>query len=279
MSSKTESNTRNYNLEISVYDCLAKFREPLLNTIILSLNITAESKGLDAGCGTGSVTKLLADTIGNKVQIIGLDLSKEFIRYAGKNNQSGNLQFIEGDINSLQFDNNFFDWVWCMDTLWPGPKEYGCPAEDPMKIVHQLYRVLKPGGSLFLLFWSSQKLLPGFPLLEARLNTTSSASAPFTKGMNPQNHIMNAGFWLQEAGFKSKAIKTYTGDIKAPLNDNDSNALNIFFQMLWGESEKELDDKDRKEFLSLSDPESDKYILNNRSYYGFYNYTLFTGMK
>ncbi len=279
MSSETERNTRNYNLEISVYHCLAKFRKPLLSKIIQSLNIPAVSKGLDAGCGMGSVTKLLTEAIGNKVHIIGLDRSKEFIYYAAGNNRSDNLQFMEGDINSLQFDDNTFDWIWCIDTLWPGPEEFGCPAEDPIKIVDEFYRVIKPGGYLFLLYWSSQKLLTGYPLLEARLNTTSSASEPFTKGMNPMNHIMNAGHWLQRADFKSISVKTYTGDIIAPLNENDCNALNILFQMLWGDSKNEPGDKDREEFLSLSDPESDKYILNNRNYYGFYTYTLFKGMK
>lgn len=168
-------------IEISTYECLTKFREPLLNYIINLLNIPAESNGLDAGCGIGSVTKFLAETVGENGHIFGLDLSKDFIHYAKNNNQTNNIQFIEGNINSLQFDDNSFDWVWSADTVWPGSKELGCPSEDPLKIIKKYYRVIKPGGSVFILFWSSQKLLAGYPILEARLNTTSSATAPFNK--------------------------------------------------------------------------------------------------
>jgi len=279
MENETESNIRNNEIEISTYECLAEFREPLLDSIIQSLNIPLKSKGLDGGCGIGFIARLLAKAIGKKGHVTGLDVSEEFIHYARNNNQSANLQFVDGDVNSLQFNDNSFDWVWSIDTVWPGPKEFGCPAEDPLKIVQQFYRVIKPGGSVYLLFWSSQKLLPGYPVLEAQLNTTSSATTPFIREMNPLHHIMNGRHWLQKADFKDVSVKTFTGDIIAPLNENDKNALNILIQMFWGGSESEVDKNDWKEFISLVDQNSDQCILNNQHYYGFYTYTLFQGKK
>ena len=38
-----------------------------------------------------------------------------------------------------------------MDTVWPGPREFGCPAEDPFSIMEEFYRVIKPGGFVYLL--------------------------------------------------------------------------------------------------------------------------------
>ena len=165
MENEIENTIQNYETAISTYECLTKFREPLLNSIIKSLSIPAESNGLDAGCGIGSVTKLLAETVGENGHVIGLDLSKDFIHYAKNNNQTDNIQFIEGNVNSLQFDENSFDWLWSVDTVWPGPKELGCPAENPLPIIKEFNRVIKQGGSVFILFWSSQKLLPCYPLL------------------------------------------------------------------------------------------------------------------
>ena len=279
MEDEIENTIQNSETEISIYECLTKFKEPLLNSIIKSLSIPAESKGLDAGCGIGSVTKLLAETVGEKGHVIGVDLSKDFVHYAKNNNQTNNTQFIEGNVNSLRFDDNSFDWVWSIDTIWPGPKELGCPSEDPLKIIKEFHRVIKPGGSVFILFWSSQKLLAGYPILEARLNTTSSATAPYNKGMKPVNHIMNGRYWLQKAVFNDISAKTYLGDIIAPLSGNDRNALTILFQMFWGESESEVTENDLNDFKRLYDPGSDDYILNKQHYYGFYTYTLFRGKK
>lgn len=279
MENEIENTIQYLGTEIATYEGLSKFREPLLNSLIKSLNIPPGSNGLDAGCGIGSVTKLLAETVGENGHVIGIDLSNDFITYARNNNLTKNNQFKEGDINSLDFNDNSFDWLWSADTLWPGPKELGCPAEDPLPIIKEFYRVIKPGGSVFILFWSSQKLLPGYPLLEARLNTTSSATAPFIKGMKPINHILNARYWLEKADFKDISVKTYLGDIIAPLSKNDRNVLDFLFQMFWGESESEISEIDWKEFKRICDPNSDDYILNNQHYYGFYTYTLFKGIK
>jgi ubiquinone/menaquinone biosynthesis C-methylase UbiE len=279
MEPEKENTIKTIELEIATYECLNKFREPLVNSIIKSLHIPAESKGLDAGCGIGYVTKLLAEHVGEKGRVIGLDLSSDFIHYAQTNNPTATIQFIEGDVNSLPFDGNSFDWLISIDTVWPGPKELGCPAEDPLKIINEFYRVLKPEGSVFILFWSSQKLLPGYPILEARLNTTSSATAPFIKGMKPMQHILNGRYWLQNAGFTAISVKTYVGDIIAPLSENDRTALTILFEMFWENSRSEVSEDDWNDFKRLCDPCSDDYLLNNQYYYGFYTYTLFKGIK
>lgn len=97
--------------------------------------------------------------------------------------------------------------------------------------------------------------------------------------MKPTNHILNARYWLQKADFNDILVNTYLGDIIAPFSENDRNALNILFQMFWGESESEVSERDWKDFKRLCDETSDDYILNNQYYYGFYTYTLFKGTK
>ena len=51
---------------------------------------------------------------------------------AERSGLSEQVSFREGDLNKLPFDDDTFDWVWSLDSLWPGPKEMGCPAEDPV---------------------------------------------------------------------------------------------------------------------------------------------------
>jgi SAM-dependent methyltransferase len=263
------------NPEITAYKCLAEFRKPLLEDIISHISINRNSKGLDAGCSIGTVTRLLSG-YGN---VTGLDLSEDFINYAVKYNKTENTNFITGDINKLPFTQNTFDWIWSADTVWPGPKELGCPASEPLNILNGFNMILKPGGSVFLLFWSSQKLLPGYPLLEASLNTYPSATAPFDRGMNPKNHIFNFGYWLNKAGFKNIDIKTFIMDIKVPLKNNDKNALDLLFRMFWGESKSRMSRDDLEGYNKICIPDSENYILKNENYYGFLTYTLFTGTK
>jgi ubiquinone/menaquinone biosynthesis C-methylase UbiE len=269
---------QNLTSDLSNYVCLSEFRKPLFKLIIKSLDLPKGSKGLDAGCGIGFYTKILAKFIGSYGTVIGVDLSKSFINYANKN-QKPNIQYEEGDINSLQYKDNFFDWIWSADTVWAGPKELGCPNEDTSTIIKEFYRVLKPHGKLIILYWTSQKFLPGYPLLEARLNTTLGATAPFIEGMSPIHHIMNAEHWLTNAGFKNVSAKTFLADINAPLDDKTKNGLHLFIEMLWGDSENQISEKDWKEYKRICDPDSSEYILNNQQYYGFYTYTLFIGEK
>lgn len=265
--------------EFDLYEILSEFREPLIEKMIESLDIKPDSRGIDLGCGIGYITNLLSKKLGINNELVGLDYSKKFIEYAKKNTENENIRFVQGDIRNLEFDSNTFDWAWSMDTLWVGPKEYGCPDEEPKKMMSELHRILKPGGKLIFAFWSAHKFLPGFPLLEARLNATKAANLPNTDSMDTNNHIFLATKWLCDAGFKSNKVKSFIADVSAPLNINEKYALFSLFQMLWANSEKEISKEEWEKYIDLCSPKSSKFILNNQDYYGFYVYTLFQGIK
>ncbi len=265
--------------EFDLYVNLSEFRKPLIEKMIDSLEIKPDSRGIDIGCGIGYITNLLSKKLGIKNELVGLDYSKKFIEFAKKHTENENIRFVQGDIKNLEFEENTFDWAWSMDTLWAGPKEYGCPDEEPKKMMSELHRILKPGGKLFFAFWSAQKFLPGFPLLEARLDATNAANVPNTDKMEMNNHIFLATKWLRDAGFKSNKVKSFIADVSAPLNEKDKSALVSLFQMLWANSEKDVFKEDWEKYKDLCNPESSKFILNNQDYYGFFVYTLFQGIK
>ena len=275
-----DNNDLDQNLPFDIQNSilLSEFRKPLFKLIINSLNLPKSSIGLDAGCGIGFYTEILADSVGENGVVYGVDLSENFINYANKNKRK-NVKFEVGDINSLRYTDNYFDWIWAADTVWPGPRELGCPNEIPTPIIKDFYRILKPGGEVLILFYSTQKFLPGYPFLEARLNTTSGATAPFVDGMDPIHHIMNAKHWLSKAGFKNNSAKTFLADINSPLDKNTQDALFYFFDMLWGESEDQIPQKDWDEYIKICNSNSNDHVLNNQHYYGFYTYTLFRGNK
>jgi len=249
-------------------------REPILRSAIQALQFPLGSRGLDAGCGIGLQALLLAERVGPAGHITGLDLSPELMVYAKnivkKAGVSERISFRQGDINTLSFDDDTFDWAWSVDCVGYAPIE-------PLPMVKELVRVVKPGGSVAILAWSYEKLLPGYPLLEARLNATSAGIAPFVKGKKPESHFLRALGWFRDAGLEECTARTFAGDAHAPLTDDLRSALTALFQMRWPGVESELGQEDREEYQRLCLPESPDFILNHTDYYTFFTYSMFHG--
>jgi len=194
------------------------------------------------------------------------------------NNHEGiRIDFKQGNVCHLPFDDASFDWVWSSDTIWPGPKLKGFPAKDPMVMVNELVRVVKPGGKVAIVFWSSQKLLPGYPVLEARLGTTPDATAPLEEDSDPGTHCMRALKWLTEAGLYDVKGDTFVADVQAPLDNQIRESLTSVFQMFWGKAKRYVSKKDWMEFERLCLLDSPDCILNEPDYYAFLTYSMFNG--
>ncbi len=264
------------NTELYIQNLLETnpLREPLLCEIIESLGLPAGSHGLDAGCGIGLQTMPLLDAVGLNGHIIGLDILPELLDYAQslveEAGLSKHISFRQGDVNHLPFDDNSFDWVWSMDCV-------GYPAEDLGPVLQELIRVTKPGGEIIILGWTSQQVLPGYPLLEARLNATCSAYLPFLKDKRPETNFMNALPAFQRAGLKDTVAHTFVGTIQSPLHEECRVAITSLFNMLWGTPQPEVSPEDWQDYQKLCKPTSPDFILNLPEYYGFFTYSAFFG--
>ena len=247
-------------------------REPTLRAAIRALALPAGSSGLDVGCGIGSVSLLLAEAVGPSGQVTGLDTCSEFLVMAGKASARAGLServtFREGSMHSLPFENDSFDWVWSADCV-------GYPTRDPAPLIQELARVVKPGGLISFLIWSHQQLLPGYPLLEARLSATSVGMAPFASDMRPDLHPLRALGWLREAGLAEPSAAAFAGNAFAPLSDELYSALASLIEMRWPGVSSELSEEDGREYERLCRAESPDFVLGLPDYYGFFVYTLF----
>jgi len=94
---------------------------------------------LDVGCGPGMVTKDIAHL--TKGKVIAIDDSEDMIKIARNVLKTyKNVEFRVCNAENLPFDNNTFDIVTCnLLLMW---------ADNPQKIVNEMARVTKPGGTV-----------------------------------------------------------------------------------------------------------------------------------
>jgi ubiquinone/menaquinone biosynthesis C-methylase UbiE len=249
-------------------------RHSTMQAAIRALQLPAGSRGLDIGCGTALLSLLLAEATRPGSQVIGLDISRPVLAYArGKVAEpscADHICFNQGDMKRLPYRDDAFDWAWSVDCV-------GYPSGNLLPVLKEIRRVVRPGGSVSLLAWSSQQLLPGHAKLEARLNATSSAYAPFLEGVPPLDHFQRALHWYAEAGMVHATCTTFLGQVQAPLTPEVREALVLLFEMLWGEPSPEASEADIEAYQRLCSPTSPECILDVPGYYAFFTYTMFTG--
>ncbi len=107
-----------------------------------AMEIDSRETVLDLGCGTGMVSRKIAAREGFSGTVLGIDLSPYLVRaaatFAGEEGLAGALSFQPGDTRSLELEDNRFDAVIAHTLL--------SHVEDPLSIVMEAARVVKPGG-------------------------------------------------------------------------------------------------------------------------------------
>ncbi len=102
---------------------------------------------LEIGCGTGSLTLAAKEQAGPSGEVAGIDIAPEMVAKARQKaaRYSADISFQEGGIAGIPFPDNRFDIVMCSFMI------YHMPDEIRMKGFWEIFRVLKPGGHLFIL--------------------------------------------------------------------------------------------------------------------------------
>ena len=250
-------------------------RETAIAAAIDALRLPIGSHGLDAGCGIGSHLGLLLSATAPGGQVTGLDSSARCLAEAEEEvknlGMSGQVSFRLGDVGNLPFEDDSFDWAWSVDCV-------GFIPGDASEMVKGLARVVRPGGKVALLLWSSQQLLPGYPFLEARLNGTRTGAAPASPDWPPDRHPLRSIGWFSMAGLRALSARTFVTDLHAPLREDQKGALASLIEMRWGDPESELSQEDLQVLRRLKDRSDPLSIVDSEDYFGFFTYSLFSGV-
>ena len=266
-----------------------QYAENLLKITRLSRGIVLEaikemapdpgSVGVDLGCGIGVDSLLLGAAVGEGGRVIGLDPSPRMLEVArARAAEDAGLQgveFREGSINSLPLDDSSVDWIWCKDVFWPMPGM----VENPVSTLAGLSRILRPGGKVALLYWTSQTLLAGYPRLEALLGVQLVESMPYLRGVPPQQHFLRAAAWMRQAGLVGVRARSIGTGHLGPMDQPTQDSMSCVFDMFFGEVEARLSGEDRSLLRRITDPGSPDYLPRREDYYCSLTYSLFIGAR
>jgi demethylmenaquinone methyltransferase/2-methoxy-6-polyprenyl-1,4-benzoquinol methylase len=101
---------------------------------------------LDACCGTGDLALELARLVGRNGHVTGLDFSAEMLRRAERKSRredAAEVEWVRGDATAMPFDAGSF----AAATIAFGLRN----LPDPEKGLHELARVVRPGGRVVCL--------------------------------------------------------------------------------------------------------------------------------
>jgi ubiquinone/menaquinone biosynthesis C-methylase UbiE len=125
-----------------------------MNRVTLErLSLNAEDTVLEIGFGNGKYLAQLASQMSG-AKIAGVDYSETMVKQASKRNRAfireGRVEIKRGSSDNLPYDTAAFTKIFTINTIYFW--------SDPMADLAEIRRVLRPGGTLLLVFRSKNKM-------------------------------------------------------------------------------------------------------------------------
>lgn len=120
-------------------ECLREIRYEHVHRYVFARGLVAGRRVLDAACGEGYGSALLAETAS---RVVGVDVSPQAVEHATARYGAANLEFQQADCLALPFPDDEFDCVVSFETL-----EH---LEDHEQLLAEFKRVLRTGGFLLI---------------------------------------------------------------------------------------------------------------------------------
>src|ERR671915_290757 len=134
----------NHDTEISRLQIQAAFFEPLTKQTLLNAGLKKGMSCIDIGCGSGSVTRLMADLVGEDGHVVGVDIDNRYLEYCSHSISSRqNIEFVHDDICNSRLDTEErFDIVYSRFMFHH--------LSDRREALRSMKRIVKKGGSILV---------------------------------------------------------------------------------------------------------------------------------
>ncbi|MCK4652469.1 MAG: class I SAM-dependent methyltransferase, partial [Methanosarcinales archaeon] len=121
--------------------------ETMRTSVINEMGVTPGKKVLDVCCGTGVMCAMIADVVGARGEVVGVDLSEKMLKKAEKRKKD-NIRFCISNAEEIPYEDGYFD---CASITF-GLHEM--PYQVRMNVLCEMRRVIKPGGKIAVLDYS-----------------------------------------------------------------------------------------------------------------------------
>lgn len=116
---------------------------PIVEPTLALMKIASHDDMLDVGCGGGWLVREIASRV-PKGHVLGMDVSDEMISRAQRSATNlRNVEFVVGGVDAIPRGANSFDKVISVESSYYWP--------DPAAGIREIFRVLRPRGSAWML--------------------------------------------------------------------------------------------------------------------------------
>jgi SAM-dependent methyltransferase len=239
-----------------------------LRAMIADLPLRRGDRVLDMACGAGVYTGWLAERVGPRGRVYGVDISAAYLALARDHAaaaRGASISFQSGSIDALPFGDNTFDLVWCAQSMQSLP--------DPVSTLRELRRVTRPGGTIAIFENDSlhQLILPWPAELELTvraaqlraLNEALPSSAPYFIG----RELCTV---FAAADLSGCTVTPYTILRQAPLSDDEVTYLTMYLEEIGSRAQPHLAPDARALLEQLLDRSSGRWLFGRPDFYVVY---------
>src|SRR6266851_5472163 len=174
---------------------------PIVLPVLDQMNLALDENVLDVGSGAGWLVRLIAERV-PEGRVIGMDISDEMVRRARRRYVDvENAMFVIGSVDEIPWDANFFTRAISVESAYYWP--------DPARGLREIHRVLREGGSAWILINYYRENLHSHHFVELFATPT---------------HLLSAEEWealFSEAGFSSVGHRRIPDPTPAPETYSD----------------------------------------------------------
>jgi SAM-dependent methyltransferase len=246
------------------------------------LAIPAGASVMEAGCGAGGFTQLLADAIAPAGGVITafdesaamIDATRGLIEGGA---HAASVSYQQGDLGALPFEPGSFDLVWSSRTIHH--------LADQLAAVTGLAGTLRSGGKLVLREGSIRtRFLPddiglGAPGLEDRLDVAFQRWFATDVRGGGVRYPYGWTHMLAEAGLSDVTARTFVLEALPPFTDVQISYMGRHLRR-WVESDDRkanLDPGDAEILADLTSPASEHYVFKRPDLYLHEMVTIYVG--